>query len=97
MREPAPVAEAFAAVLLKARKAAGMTQEELADLSGLDRTTISQVERGKGAPRVETLIRLAGALDVDPGDLLPELSWEPTPPSSPSPKGRFRMGSRKGR
>lgn len=82
------VADSFAELLIAERRKAGVTQEELAHRAGLNRTTISQVEKAKAAPRLDTLIRLAGALEVDPSDLLPALRWKP-PASSPSPEGRF--------
>jgi transcriptional regulator with XRE-family HTH domain len=85
-----PVAAAFGELLLATRREAGITQEELAHLSGLDRTTVSQLELGKASPRLETLIRLAGALDVDPRDLVPPIRWAP-PSDSPRPEGAFRM------
>jgi transcriptional regulator with XRE-family HTH domain len=66
-----------------------MTQEALAMRSGVDRTTISQVERGKASPTVSTLIRLAGGLDVAPSALIPSVRWHPASPA-PSPSGEFR-------
>lgn len=89
MRGSESIAQAFAAALRKARKESGLTQEELAHLSGLDRSTVSQAELGKASPQVETLIRLAGALDMSPSDLLPNVRWEP-PAASANPKGKFR-------
>lgn len=87
------VAAAFGELLLAARKEAGMSQEELAHLSGLDRSTISLIERGQVASRVATLIQVAGALDVDPCGLLPPLRWKPPAPA-PEPKGAFeRIGT----
>ena len=48
-----------------------MTQDELAEKSGVSRVTISKLE--SGAQRVTTnttIIKLARALNVDAGDLL---------------------------
>ena len=42
-----------------------MTQEALAERSGLSYKFIGEVERGKGNPTLETLHRLAVALGVD--------------------------------
>lgn len=89
MRGSKPIANAFAEVLRKARADAGLSQEELAHLSGLNPTTISQAELAKASPQLETVIRLAGALEKDPRDLMPEVRWEP-PASASRPKGRFR-------
>jgi transcriptional regulator with XRE-family HTH domain len=45
------------------RKSAGLTQEELADRSGIHTTEISRLERGWRNPSYETLKRLAEGLD----------------------------------
>jgi transcriptional regulator with XRE-family HTH domain len=88
MSEVGPVAAAFGDLLAAARKASGKTQEELADLSGLDRTSISQLELGKVSPRLATVIRIAGALDMDPRDLVPDIRWKPAA-TWPAPAGEF--------
>lgn len=54
----------------KARKAAGLSQEELAFEAGLDRTYVSQVERGKRNVTIVVLARLAAALKTTPDRLL---------------------------
>ncbi|HEY8356215.1 MAG TPA: helix-turn-helix transcriptional regulator [Ramlibacter sp.] len=53
-----------------ARAALGISQEELAELSGLDRTYISGVERGVRNPTVKVVGRLASALKIPPHQLL---------------------------
>lgn len=58
------VGSAFGAVLKAARTEAGLTQEELADLAGCDRTFPSQLERGIRTPTISTLLNLAAALGV---------------------------------
>lgn len=45
------------------RKACGLTQEALAHRSGLDRTYISQIERGVCNPSLMALLNMATALD----------------------------------
>lgn len=45
---------------------ADISQEKLAEFSGLDRTYISLIERGKRKPTVETLVQIAKALKVKP-------------------------------
>jgi transcriptional regulator with XRE-family HTH domain len=47
-----------------------ISQEELAHLSHLGRKTIYQLEGGFTNPRYETLLRVAGALDICLGDLV---------------------------
>jgi transcriptional regulator with XRE-family HTH domain len=51
------------------RKAAGLTQEELGELSGLDRAYISGVERAVRNPTVVSVEKIAGALHIPPGKL----------------------------
>lgn len=55
--------------LLRARKRAGLTQGELAKLAGIDRATISLIENGHESPRADTVVRLAGALNVSPSEI----------------------------
>jgi transcriptional regulator with XRE-family HTH domain len=61
---------AFGRNLRRAREQAGLTQEEVAERSGVHSTEISRMERGMRDPRVSTLERLAKALEISPGDLL---------------------------
>ncbi|WP_336967908.1 helix-turn-helix transcriptional regulator [Brevundimonas aurantiaca] len=52
------------------RRAAGLSQEELAFRSGMKRGCLSDLERGTRNPTVRCLGRLANALKVPPGRLL---------------------------
>lgn len=52
------------------RKHRKMTQAALAKTAGSSAQYISQIERGQRHPGRKLLHRLAGALDVEPGDLL---------------------------
>ncbi|HSO86308.1 MAG TPA: helix-turn-helix domain-containing protein [Draconibacterium sp.] len=53
---------------LRARK--GLSQEQLAENSGLSLRTIQRIENGETEPRGETLKRLMNALEVAPDDLM---------------------------
>ena len=57
----------------KFRDANDLSQEELADLSGLHRTYVSGVERGVRNPMVMILEKLATALGTRPAALLDDL------------------------
>ncbi|WP_125098581.1 helix-turn-helix domain-containing protein [Leucobacter chromiireducens] len=48
----------------------GISQEDLGELSEINWTSIGKIERGVSSPNVETLVRLAAALSVEPGTLL---------------------------
>jgi len=56
------------------REQRDLTQEKVADRSGVHATEVSRFEAGKRDPRVSTLERLAEALEVSPGELLQENS-----------------------
>jgi transcriptional regulator with XRE-family HTH domain len=53
-----------------ARKRLKLTQEEVAERSGVHATEVSRIEAGKRDPQVSTLLRLAEAVEVRPGQLL---------------------------
>jgi transcriptional regulator with XRE-family HTH domain len=67
----------FAANLIACRKRAGLSQEALGSRASLHRTEIGLLERGARVPRIDTLIKLAAALEVDPGSLLEGITWTP--------------------
>lgn len=52
------------AKLLDRRLAAGITQRELAEASGIDQAEISRIERGQGNPTAHTLQALGAPLGV---------------------------------
>jgi transcriptional regulator with XRE-family HTH domain len=79
------VARRFGANLVRCRKRAGLSQEDLGERAGLHRTAIGLLERGARVPRIDTLLKLAVALDVEPDRLLDGIVWQP---GTASP-GRF--------
>jgi ribosome-binding protein aMBF1 (putative translation factor) len=56
--------------LSEARSALGLTQDELAEKAGVDRSYVSDMERGIRNFSVLALLDLAEALGVQAGDLL---------------------------
>jgi len=66
------VDKAFGEVLKRHRSRSKLSQNKLAELSELDRTYVSLLERGLRQPTLLTLIKLAGALKVEPSDLVSE-------------------------
>ncbi len=53
------------------RKALQLTQAQVADQAGIDFSFYGQIERGKNIPSLRTLMAIARALSVEPGELLP--------------------------
>lgn len=71
------IAQRFGVNLRRYRKRSGLSQEETAVRASLHRTEIGLLERGERLPKIDTAIKLAGALDVEPGDLLEGIVWKP--------------------
>ena len=77
----------FAEQLTAARKAAGMTQEELSEAVHVARNTISNWEHGRTEPDLETLRLLSQALHVDfmTGEATPQKNdVSPLPADTPA-------------
>ncbi len=70
-------AAAFGSVILGARKARGLRQSDLAELSGVTQADISRIERGQVAPTTQTLLKLTTALSVEIQFVLTEDSGAP--------------------
>jgi transcriptional regulator with XRE-family HTH domain len=67
----------FGKNLARRRRRAKLSQEELAVRASLHRTAVGQLERGERIARVDTLVKLAGSLDLPPGELLDGMGWTP--------------------
>lgn len=68
------------------RQARRLSQEALAEHAGIHRTQVSLFETGQRQPLLETLIRLAGALEIPLPMLLEGIVFVPT-----SRGGEFRV------
>jgi transcriptional regulator with XRE-family HTH domain len=71
------VAARFGDNLARQRKLADLSQDDLAFRASLHRTEISQLERGLRHARVDTVAKLAGAMEIDPGRLFEGIVWKP--------------------
>ncbi|HWM64257.1 MAG TPA: helix-turn-helix transcriptional regulator [Solirubrobacterales bacterium] len=71
------IATRFGENLVRCRKRAGISQAELSRIASLHRTEVSLLERGRRVPRIDTLLKLAGALSVPPRELLDGIEWTP--------------------
>ena len=61
----------FGSNLRQARKAAGLSQTDLALAISLTRTSVSNIEKGRQKVLLHTFGELLRVLNVQPGDLLP--------------------------
>jgi transcriptional regulator with XRE-family HTH domain len=71
------IAARFGDNLARCRKRADLSQEELSVRASLHRTEVSQLERGLRLPRIDTLAKLVGSLDISADELLDGLEWKP--------------------
>ena len=72
-----PIAATFGRNLAAARKRSGYSQEEVGVRASLHRTEIGLLERGERLPRIDTAIKLAGAVNVPVATLLAGIEWTP--------------------
>ena len=63
----------FGILLKRKRKEKGLSQQRLADKSGLDRTFISLMERGLKTPSLTTIFKLSSTLEIEASTLIQEL------------------------
>lgn len=70
------VAKQFGANAARLRKLADMSQDETSVRAGLHRTEISQIERGLRLARVDTIAKLAAALEADPNEFFEGIVWK---------------------
>jgi transcriptional regulator with XRE-family HTH domain len=62
--------QVFAANLIRARRAKGLSQETLAHEADVNRTYISKLEKGSTWVGLEVISKLSAVLGVEPADLL---------------------------
>lgn len=65
--------KAFAAQLRQARKAAKLSQEQLAFKAHLHRTYISLLERGRKSPTLDAFFRICESLGQEPEEFISQL------------------------
>jgi transcriptional regulator with XRE-family HTH domain len=65
------------------RRTRGFSQDALAVAAGLHRDAICKIERDQRSPRLDTLVRIARALEISVGEVV---GWHPyTSPSRREP------------
>ena len=55
------------------RKEKHLSQEVFSGLAALDRSHYSKIERGQRVPALETIFKMAQALEIKPSDLIREI------------------------
>lgn len=80
------IAAQFGDNLIRQRKLADVSQDELSVRASVHRTEISQLERGLRIPRIDTVVKLATSLEVSVLDLIVGINWE----SGSARHGQFR-------
>jgi transcriptional regulator with XRE-family HTH domain len=69
------LARRFGENLILARGRADRGQIETAQRAGLHRSQISMLERGLRVPRLDTIVKIAGAVEIMPCELLTGMAW----------------------
>jgi transcriptional regulator with XRE-family HTH domain len=69
MQTPSPQLVTFGRVVRRARRDRDLSQEALGEAAGLAAKHVSEIERANRDPRLTTVLKLARALDLRPGDL----------------------------
>ena len=70
--------KAFGIIVSRERVRNGMTQEQLSGLAQISRTHLAALENGKKVVKLDTLWRIAEALNIPPGRLVTMMEKEET-------------------
>lgn len=73
----ADICARFGDNLIRLRRAADLSQDELAAMASVHRTHISQMERGLRLTRIDTLVKLTASLEATADELLEGITWQP--------------------
>lgn len=88
-RVPSAAAATVGKRIAARRRQLTMTQDQLAVASGIDSANVRSYESGRSMMNMQSLIRIATALDIPPGDLIDGLTPEMFRQSPPG-DGRLR-------
>lgn len=89
MKPSADIAAQFGRNLARCRRRAGISQEEAGIRASLHRTEIGLLERGERIPRIDTAIKVAGAVGVTLDTLVDRIEWT----SGVAERGRFEIAA----
>ena len=68
--------KAFGLVVSRLRTEKGMTQENLSAFAGIARSHLTLLENGRKTARLDTLFKIADALDTKPSELIQMIEEE---------------------
>ena len=68
--------KAFGVVISKLRVQKGLTQERMSGLAGIARSHLVALENGEKTVRLDTLWRIADALEISPSELVRSMEHE---------------------
>ena len=85
---PRELAEHFGRNLRRARRRADYSQEELSLVCDMHRTAIGLLENGARLPRLDSIVKLASGVNVEPSVLIDGIAWHPGAPR----KSGFYLG-----
>ncbi len=74
--QAAAAARQFGRGIAARRRHLGLTQEGTAERAGLHRTEVALIEKGDRLARLDTIVKLGGALGVEPCELLAGMAWK---------------------
>ena len=73
MTDTNKILKLFGDTVKQSRNSQGFSQEKLALDTGLDLTTINEIEKGHRSPKLVTVCKIAHGLGLKPADLLKNL------------------------
>jgi transcriptional regulator with XRE-family HTH domain len=76
----ADLARRFGQNLIVLRGRVGLSQLGTAERAGLTRSEVGLLEHGRRVPQLDTVVKLAGAVEVAPCELLAGMAWKLDPP-----------------
>jgi len=84
--------------LRRLKEERGLSLSEIARRAEIHRTHVSLILRGRRMVQIDTVVKLAGALDAEPADLLARTAWVPAGEGPPRPgrapaPGRYQLTS----
>lgn len=85
------LSQIFAANLERELAKSPLSQEEVAARAEIHRTQISKLLQGEQLCRIDTLVKLAGALSIKPTKLIEGITWDPAASTS----GQFKVSKSK--